>query len=54
LNVLFHTVIGERLSQTDLPRIRAMDQQLLRELRTNQPQPEQAAALPGNESMSAG
>jgi MFS family permease len=37
LNVLFHTVIGERLSQTDLPRGLGFDQQLLRELRTSQP-----------------
>jgi MFS family permease len=54
LNVLFHTVIGERLSQTDLPRTRAMDQQLLRELRTSHPQAEPAAAIPGNESVSPG
>jgi MFS family permease len=44
LNVMFHTVIGERLSQTDLPRGLGLDQQLMRELRTSQPQKEQAAA----------
>jgi MFS family permease len=48
LNVMFHTVIGERLSQSELPRGTGFDQQLLRELRTsqptNQPQKEQAAA----------
>ena len=37
LNVMFHTVIGERLSQTELPRGTTFDQQLLRDLRTNQP-----------------
>jgi hypothetical protein len=30
-------VIGERLSQTELPRGTSFDQQLLRELRTSQP-----------------
>lgn len=44
LNVMFHTVIGERLSQTDLPRGLGLDQQLMRELRTSPPQKEQAAA----------
>jgi MFS family permease len=44
LNVMFHTVIGERLSQTDLPRGLGFDQQLLRELRTSQPPTEQVAA----------
>jgi DHA3 family macrolide efflux protein-like MFS transporter len=44
LNVMFHTVIGERLSQTELPRGTSFDQQLLRELRTSQPQKEQATA----------
>jgi CRP-like cAMP-binding protein len=43
LNVMFHTVIGERLSQTDLPRGLGFDQQLLRELRTSQPPTEQVA-----------
>ena len=37
LNVLFYTIIGERLSQTELPRGTGFDQQLLRELRTDQP-----------------
>jgi MFS family permease len=37
LNVMFHTVIGERLSQSELPRGTSFDQQLLRELRTPQP-----------------
>ena len=37
LNVMFHTLIGERLSQTELPRGIGFDQQLLRDLRTNQP-----------------
>jgi MFS family permease len=37
LNVMLHTLIGERLSQTELPRGTGFDQQLLRELRTNQP-----------------
>jgi MFS family permease len=37
LNVMFHTLIGERLSQTELPRGTNFDQQLLRDLRTNQP-----------------
>lgn len=37
LNVLIHTLIGERLSQTELPRGTRFDQQLLRDLRTNQP-----------------
>jgi CRP-like cAMP-binding protein len=37
LNVMLHTLIGERLSQTDLPRGTGFDQQLLRELRTSQP-----------------
>jgi CRP-like cAMP-binding protein len=36
LNVMFHTLIGERLSQTELPRGTGFDQQLLRDLRTNQ------------------
>jgi MFS family permease len=37
LNVMLHTLIGERLSQTELPRGTSFDQQLLRELRTSQP-----------------
>jgi len=37
LNVMLHTLIGERLSQTELPRGTTFDQQLLRELRTSQP-----------------
>ncbi|HEX5809931.1 MAG TPA: MFS transporter [Anaerolineales bacterium] len=44
LNVLFHTVIGERLSQTDLPHGLGFDQQLLRELRTNPPELEKQSA----------
>jgi CRP-like cAMP-binding protein len=46
LNVMFHTLIGERLSQTELPRGTGFDQQLLRDLRTNQPdtEPKPAAA----------
>lgn len=38
LNVMLHTLIGERLSQTELPRGTGFDQQLLRELRTSQPE----------------
>ena len=37
LNVMLHTTIGERLSLTELPRGTGFDQQLLRELRTEQP-----------------
>jgi CRP-like cAMP-binding protein len=37
LNVMLHTLIGERLSQTELPRGTGFDQQLLRDLRTAQP-----------------
>ncbi len=46
LNVMLHTLIGERLSLTELPRGTSFDQQLLRELRTSQPdmEPEPAAA----------
>jgi CRP-like cAMP-binding protein len=44
LNVMLHTLIGERLNQTELPRGTNFDQQLLRELRTSPTQPEQAAA----------
>ena len=43
LNVMLHTMIGERLSQMDLPRGTSFDQQLLRELRTNQPEMEAEA-----------
>jgi MFS family permease len=35
LNIRLHTIIGERLSLTELPRGTGFDQQLLRELRTN-------------------
>jgi CRP-like cAMP-binding protein len=38
LNVVLHTTIGERLSLTELPRGTGFDQQLLRELRTSQPE----------------
>lgn len=46
LNVMLHTIIGERLSQTELPRGTNFDQQLLRDLRTVQPaiEPEPATA----------
>ena len=46
LNVMLHTLIGERLSLTELPRGTSFDQQLLRELRTSQPdmEPEPAPA----------
>jgi len=37
LNVMLHTTIGERLSLTELPRGTGFDQQLLRDLRTSQP-----------------
>jgi len=37
LGVRLHTTIGERLSLTELPRGTSFDQQLLRELRTSQP-----------------
>ena len=37
LNVMLHTLIGERLSLTELPRGTGFDQQLLRDLRTSQP-----------------
>jgi len=40
LNVILHTTIGERLSLTELPRGTSFDQQLLRELRTSQPDTE--------------
>jgi len=42
LNVILHTAIGERLSLTELPRGTGFDQQLLRDLRTSQPEPETA------------
>jgi CRP-like cAMP-binding protein len=46
LNVMLHTVIGERLSQTDLPLGMSFDQQLLLQLRSSQPdlEPETAPA----------
>jgi MFS family permease len=44
LNVMLHTLIGERLSQTELPRGTGFDQQLLRDLRTSQPDLEPAPA----------
>ena len=40
LNIMLHTLIGERLSVTELPRGTSFDQQLLRELRTSQPEME--------------
>jgi MFS family permease len=45
-NLALHTTIGERLSVMELPHTLGFDQQLLRELRTNQPEmePEPAAA----------
>lgn len=44
LNVMLHTLIGERLSQTELPRGTGFDQQLLHDLRTPQPDMEKAPA----------
>jgi len=44
LNIMLHTLIGERLTQTELPRGTSFDQQLLRELRTSQPVPEEEPA----------
>ncbi len=43
---IFQLTLGERLSLTELPRGTGFDQQLLRELRTSQPdmEPEPAAA----------
>ena len=38
LNVMLHTTIGERLALTELPRGTSFDQQLLRDLRTVQPE----------------
>ena len=40
LNVMFYTVIGQRLSLTELPRNVGLDQDLLRDLRRNQPEME--------------
>ncbi|HSL31385.1 MAG TPA: MFS transporter [Anaerolineales bacterium] len=37
LKVMLHTLIGERLNQTELPRGTGFDQQLLKELRTSAP-----------------
>jgi MFS family permease len=45
LNVLLHTMIGERLSQTELPGGTSYDQQLLLDLRTKQPDMEEEPAL---------
>ena len=47
LNVMLHTLIGERLSQTEMPRGTNFDQKLLRDLRTEQPvtEPELATAV---------
>jgi CRP-like cAMP-binding protein len=39
-HTMLHTTIGERLTLTELPRGLSFDQQLLRELRTSQPDPE--------------
>jgi CRP-like cAMP-binding protein len=44
LNVMLHTLIGERLSLTELPRGTGFDQQLLYELRTAQPASESKPA----------
>ena len=44
LNVMFHTVIGERLSQSELRRGASFNQQLLRELRKSQPDQEMEPA----------
>jgi hypothetical protein len=46
LNVMLHTVIGERLSQTNLPLGMSFDQQLLRELRSSQPDTEEQSISP--------
>ena len=45
LNVLLHTLIGERLSQTELPGGTSYDQQLLLDLRTKQPDMEEEPSL---------
>ena len=44
LNVMLHTLIGERLSATELPRGTSFDQKLLRDLRTHQPDMEAKSA----------
>lgn len=44
LNMMLHTLMGERLSETELPRGTGFDQQLLRELRTSQPAVEEKPA----------
>ena len=44
LREMFYTVISERLSLTELPRGTSFDQQLLRELRTDQPDMEEKPA----------
>jgi len=44
LNVMLHTLIGERLSLTELPRGTGFDQNLLRDLRTQQPDMEAKSA----------
>ena len=46
LNTMLHTLIGERLTQTELPRGTSFDQQLLRELRTSQPDTEKESVSP--------
>jgi CRP/FNR family cyclic AMP-dependent transcriptional regulator len=46
LNVMLHTLIGERLSQTELPRGTTYDQQLLRDLRSNLPDMEKQSIYP--------
>jgi len=44
LRKMFYTVITERLSRIELPRSTSLDQQLLRELRTDQPDMEEKPA----------
>jgi MFS family permease len=44
LNVMLHTLIGERLSQTELPKGTSHDQQLLRELRGALPEMKEDAS----------
>jgi CRP/FNR family cyclic AMP-dependent transcriptional regulator len=44
LNVMLHTTIGERLSITERPHGTGYDQQMLRKLRTNQPDIEKELA----------
>jgi len=46
LNIILHTAIGERLSLTELPHGAGMDQQLLRDLRTVQPDPAETNPTP--------